>query len=83
MRRKQVFTSLRDIRDEKEYAKQQLENGVDRLKISVADYFVYHPENFFLESSNKYMNFVGHAISAYKTVTAFRSAFGFFSKKRK
>ncbi|MBO4430175.1 MAG: hypothetical protein J5790_02405 [Bacteroidaceae bacterium] len=83
MRRKQEYTSLRDIRDEKEYAKQQIDNGVDRLKNSVADYFVYHPENFFLESSNKYMNFVGYAISAYKTVTAFRSAFGFFSKKRK
>lgn len=83
MRRKQEFTSLRDIRDEKQYARRQIDNSVDKLKNDVAHYFMYHPENFFLESSNKYMNYVGHAISAYKTVAAFRSAFGFFSKKRK
>ena len=83
MRRKQEFTSLRDIRDEKQYARRQIDNSVDKLKNDVANYFVYHPENFFLESSNKYMNYVGYAISAYRTATAFRSVFGFFSKKRK
>ena len=83
MRRKYKYASLKDIRDEKVYARQQIDYGVNKLKNDVADYFVYHPEHFFLDSSNKYMNYVGYAISAYKTATAFRSAFGFFSKKRK
>ena len=83
MSRKYKFASLRDLRDEKEHARQQIDYGVSQLKNDVADYFVYHPEHLFLDSSNKYMNYVGHAISAYKTVAAFRSVFGFFSKKRK
>ncbi|MBO7569353.1 MAG: hypothetical protein J6T11_03265 [Bacteroidaceae bacterium] len=83
MRKKIRYASLKDIRDEKEHARQQIDYGVDRLKNDVADYFVYHPEHFFLDSSNKYMNYVGYAISAYKTATAFRSLFSFFSKKRK
>ena len=83
MKRKQEFTSLRDIRDEKEYARRQIDNSVNKLKNDVTDYFVYHPEHFFLDSSNKYMRFVGYAISGYRSIAAFREAFGFFSKKRK
>jgi len=83
MSRKYRYASLEDLRNEKEYARQQIDYSVDRLKNDVADYFVYHPENLFLESSNKVMNYVGYAISAYKTATAFRTMFGFFSKKRK
>lgn len=83
MRRKYKYASLKEIREEKEYAKQQIDYGVDKLKNDAADYFVYHPENFFLDSSNKYMNYVGYAISAYRTATAFRSVFGFFSRKKK
>ncbi len=81
--RKSRYTSLEDIRNEKERTRRQIDFSVDRLKNDVADYFVYHPENFFLDSSNKYMNFVGYAISAYRTSTAFRKFFGFFSRKRK
>ena len=83
MSRKKRYASLEELRSEKEYTRRQIDYGVDRLKNDVADYFVYHPENIFLESSNKVMNSVGYAISAYKTATAFRSMFGFFSKKRK
>lgn len=83
MSRKYRYASLEELRNEKKYARQQIDYSVDRLKNDVADYFVYHPENLFLESSNKVMNYVGYAISAYKTATAFRSMFGFFSKKRK
>ena len=83
MRRKYKYASLKEIREEKEYAKQQIDYGVDKLKNDVADYFVYHPEIFFLDSSNKYMNYVGYVISAFKTATALRGVFGLFSKKRK
>lgn len=83
MSRKYRYTSLKELRSEKVYTKRQVDYSWDRLKNDVADYFVYHPENLFLESSNKVMNYVGYAISAYKTATAFRSMFGFFSKKRK
>ncbi len=83
MSRKYYYDSLEELRSEKEYARRQIDYGVNRLKNDVADYFVYHPENIFLESSNKVMNYVGYAISAYKTATAFRTMFGFFSRKRK
>ena len=81
--KKKKFSSLEDIRKEKENARQQIDYGVSLLKNDVADYFVYHPEHIFLDSSNKYMNYVGYAISAYKTATAFHKIFGIFSKKRK
>ena len=83
MRPNKNYASLQDIRDEKKYAKRQIDNSVNKLKNDVTDYFVYHPEHFFLDSSNKYMNYVGYAISAYRTATAFRSVFGFFSRKKK
>ena len=83
MSRKYKFASLRDLRDEKEHPRQQIDYGVSQLKNDVADYFVYHPEHLFLDSSNKYMNYVGYVISAFKTATALRGVFGLFSKKRK
>ena len=81
--KKKKYSSLEDIRNEKEHARQQIDYGVSQLKNDVADYFVYHPEHIFLDSSNKYMNYVGYAISAYKTATSFHKIFGIFSKKRK
>ena len=83
MRPNKNYASLQDIRDEKKYAKRQIDNSVNKLKNDVTDYFVYHPEHFFLFFSNKYMRFVGYAISGYRSIAAFREAFGFFSKKRK
>ena len=83
MRPNKNYASLQDIRDEKKYAKRQIDNSVNKLKNDVTDYFVYHPEHFFLDSSNKYMNYVGYVISAFKTATALRGVFGLFSKKRK
>ena len=81
MKRNQ-YASLKEIRSEKERARRQIDYGVDKVKNDVVDCFVY-PENFFLKSSNRYMNYVGYAISAYKTVRALGGMFGFFSKKRK
>ena len=82
MSRKYKFASLRDLRDEKEHARQQIDYGVSQLKNDVADYFVYHPEHLFLDSSNKYMNYVGYAITAYKVFLTLRKAYSFVSKLR-
>ena len=64
MRPNKNYASLQDIRDEKKYAKRQIDNSVNKLKNDVTDY-------------------VGYAISGYRSIAAFREAFGFFSKKRK
>ena len=81
MKRNQ-YASLKEIRSEKERARRLIDYGVDKVKNDVVDCFVY-PENFFLKSSNRYMNYVGYAISAYKTVMALGGTFGLFSKRRK
>ena len=80
MKRKQ-YASLDDIRQEKEKARVQMGRDVDMLKNHVNDCFVA-PENFFLQSSNKYMNYVGYAITAYKMVGKVKGLFGRFSKKK-
>lgn len=79
--KKNRYVSLEDIRQEKEQARRQIGYGVDKLKNDVTDCFV-SPTNIFLRSSNKYMNYVGYAISAYKTFTAVKGLFGRFSWKR-
>ena len=60
MKRNQ-YASLKEIRSEKERARRLIDYGVDKVKNDVVDCFVY-PENFFLKSSNRYMNYVGYAI---------------------
>jgi hypothetical protein len=79
--KKQKYTSLEDIRSEKEHTQRQITYGVDRLKNDVTDCFV-SPTSIFLRSSNKYMNYIGYGISAYKAFQTFRGVFNFFSKKR-
>ena len=76
---KRRFTSLDDIRDEKEREKMQIQYGVDRLKNDVTDCFV-PTSNIFLSSSNKYMNYIGYAIAAYKTAMQFKGLFRFFRR---
>ena len=76
------FKSLKDIRAEKEHTKRQIRYGVDRVKNDVEDCFV-SPSSIFLRSSNKYMNYIGYAISAYKTFTTLKGVFGFFSRRRR
>lgn len=78
---KRQYSSLKDVRSEKVKTRRQIDYGVDRLKNDVADCFV-SPNSIFLRSSNKYMNYVGYAISAYKTFQTFRGVFKFFSKRK-
>ena len=77
--RKGRYTSLDDIRYEKMEEKRQVKYGITRLKNDVTDFFV-PTSNIFLNSSNKYMNYIGYAISAYKTAMTFKGVVKFFSK---
>lgn len=78
MKRKK-YTSLNAIRAEKTLARIRIQDGVTRLKNDVTDCFV-PTSNVFLSSSNKYMNYIGYAITAYKVATTFKGMFGFFAK---
>ena len=73
------YASLDDIRYEKREELRQVKYGAKRLKNDVTDYFA-PSNNVFLNSSNKYMNYIGYAITAYKTAMTFRGVFKFFSK---
>ncbi len=76
------YMSLKDIRADKEHTKRQISYGVDRVKNDIEDCFV-SPSSIFLRSSNKYMNYIGYAISAYKTAMTLKGVFSFFSRKRR
>lgn len=75
------YYSLEKIRAEKQGLKQQLKADVENLKADVSDCFMPRNQSF-LQSPNKYMNYVGYAITIYKTVTTIRGVFKFFSKRR-
>ena len=77
MRKK--YTSLDDIRFEKQEERKQVEYGIRRLKNDVTDLFV-PANNIFLRSSNRYMNYIGYAIMAYKAAMSVKGIFRFFSK---
>ena len=68
------YTSLDDIRNEKVEEKKHVKDDMQRLQNDITDYFM------FLQSSSKYMNYIGYAITAYKTAMTFRGVFRFFSK---
>ena len=80
--KKEKYTSLEEIRSAKEKTRRQINYGVDRLKNDVTDCFV-SPSSIFLRSSNKYMNYIGYGISAYKAFQTFRGVFNLFSKKKR
>lgn len=73
------YTSLDDIRYEKREEKRHVKDGMRRLQNDITDYFV-PASNMFLQSSNKYMNYIGYAITAYKTAMTFKGVFRFFLK---
>lgn len=73
------YRSLEEIREDKQEALNRVDRGVDRLKGDVRNCFM--PSNsIFFESSNKYMNYLGYAISAYKTATNVKGIVNFFKK---
>lgn len=73
------YTSLDDIRKEKVEEKKHVKDDMQRLQNDITDYFM-PTSNMFLQSSSKYMNYIGYAITAYKTAMTFRGVFRFFSK---
>lgn len=76
---KKQYSSLAEIRAEKQKTKRQIVNGMDRLKYDVTEDFM--PSNsYFYNSSNKYMNYVGYVMTGYKVFKTFRGAFKFLSK---
>lgn len=77
--KKKVYSSLDEIRSEKEHAQRMLKHDVSRLKNDVTDCFV-PSNNIFLQSSNKFLNYIGYAIFAYKTAASLKSMFRFFTK---
>lgn len=75
------YTSLAEIRSDKERERMLINYGVDKLKNDVED-CLRPKDNYFLNSSSKYMNYIGYALTAYKTAMTVKGLFSFFSKKR-
>lgn len=76
------YTSLEAIRLEKQKAKRQIEQSTRRLKTDLAENYMPPANSLFRNSSNKYMNYVGYAITAYKVFLTLRKAYRFVSKLR-
>lgn len=73
-------SSLEELRAEKHALRQKMKSDMDILKSDVSDCFM--PSNpAFVKSPIKYMNYVGYAITVYKTVTTIRGIFKFFGKR--
>lgn len=73
------FSSLEELRAEKLALKQKMQSDMDNLKADVSDCFM--PRNSaFVKSPIKYMNYVGYAITIYKTIHSIRGVFKFISK---
>lgn len=74
------FSSLEELRAEKQALMRKIQSDMDVLKTDMSDCFM--PRNpAFVKSSSKYMNYVGYAITIYKTVTTIRGLFKFFGKR--
>ena len=76
------YTSLEAIRLEKQKAKRQIEQSTRRLKTDLAENYMPPANSLFRNSSNKYMNYVCYAITAYKVFLTLRKAYSFVSKLR-
>ncbi|MBQ0023578.1 MAG: hypothetical protein KBT29_10120 [Prevotellaceae bacterium] len=76
---KKQYKNLAEIRQDKKLTSERVSKGVVRLKSDVKDCFL--PSNsIFLDSSNKYMNYIGYAITAYKTASSIKSIINIFKK---
>lgn len=77
-----TFSSLRSLRAEKQRTKRQLRQCVQVLKADTADCFLPR-DNYFFESASRYVNWMGYALTAYKTFRSVRGAWKFISRLRK
>ena len=75
-----VYRSLEQLRADKEEAKRSLDLGAKKLKNDVDD-LVRPRDSFFFNSTNKYLQYIGYAVSAYKGYMTFKGIFKGFGRK--
>lgn len=77
--KKMTYLSLEDIRADKVKARRLMKRSFDDLRGDVSNCFM-PADNLFLNSSNRWMNWIGYGITAYKTFKTFRSVFSFIAR---
>ena len=75
-----AYSSLAQLRADKEEARRSLDMGVRKLGNDVND-LVRPQDNFFLKSTNKYLQYIGYTMSAYKVFMTARAIFKGFHRK--
>lgn len=75
---KNQMKSLSELREEKVALRKRIDKKVKTLKNDVTDCFV-PAGGPFLSSKNKYMNYIGYAMTAYKTAVNVRGVMKFFA----
>lgn len=75
-----AYSSLAQLRADKEEARRSLDMGVRKLRNDVND-LVRPQDNFFLNSTNKYLQYIGYTMSAYKVFMTARAIFKGFHRK--
>ena len=80
MKTKSVYLSLEELRADKDKLSRSLRRQSKALKRDAVD-VVLPSNNVFFNSDYSYMRFIGYAITAYKTYTAFRKVARFFTKR--
>ena len=83
MNDKKEFSSLRALRAEKQRMKRQLQQNVQMLRADTADCFLPRDRSYFFDSASRYINWMGYALTAYKTYLSVRGAWKFISKLRR
>lgn len=77
--KKVAYLSLDEIRADKVKARRLMKRSFDDLRGDVSNCFM-PADNLFLNSSNRWMNWIGYGITAYKTFKTFRSVFSFIAR---
>ena len=75
-----AYLSLAQLRADKEEARRSLDMGGRKLGNDVND-LVRPQDNFFLNSTNKYLQYIGYTMSAYKVFMTARAIFKGFHRK--
>lgn len=76
---KNQMKSLNELREEKVALRKRIDKKAKTLKHDVTDCFV-PAGGPFLSSKNKYMNYIGYALTAYKTAVNVRGVMKFFAR---
>lgn len=74
------FSSLEELRAEKQVVIKRIGTRAERLRSSVVDSFM--PSNtFFGQSPNKFFKIIGYGIAAYKAYVNVRNMVSFFKRR--